>query len=671
MYSQDTKVINTIRVLSVEMIENAKSGHPGITLGAAPAAYTLWSKFLKFSTKNVNWNNRDRFILSAGHGSALLYSLLNIFEYGDLTIEDLKNFRKLGSKTPGHPELGPTPGVEVTTGPLGQGIANAVGIAMAENHLASKFNKENYPIVDHYTYALCGDGCLMEGISYEAASIAGNLGLGKLILLYDSNNITIEGTTENTFKEDVLARFEALNWHIQMVSDGNDIEKIEEAIINAKNVLDKPSIIEIKTIIGYGAPNKQGKASSHGEPLGKDELCELKRYFGIQEEFFVPLEVKEYIKSITDRKNEEEKIWLKLIDKYSKDYPDLYQEYLNWHSDFNEKRFEQITTHECEGYWKYNDDWKYKGDLATRQSSEIMLNRVMKLVPNLFGGSADLAPSNKSIMEGRGTYSKETPEGDNIQFGVREQAMIAIANGICVHGGLRPYIAGFFVFSDYMKPGLRLASLMKLPIISIFTHDSIGVGEDGCTHQAIEQLASLRSIPNHTVIRPCDTNETAAAWHLAILRKTSPTSLILTRQATKVIGDGKKALKGAYIIKESSSEIPSIILIATGSEVYISCKAAEVLEKDGISTRVVSLPSWEIFEEQTEDYKNYVLPNNVRKRIAIEASCDFGWHKYVGLDGEVISVNCFGESAPAEQLFEKHGFTVENIVKHAKKILNK
>lgn len=665
MYLEDTKVINTIRVLSSEMIQKANSGHPGIALGAAPIAYTLWSKFLKFSTKNTNWNNRDRFVLSAGHGSALLYSLLHIFDYGDLTIQDLKNFRTLGSKTPGHPEFGHTKGVEVTTGPLGQGIANAVGMAMAEVHLASKFNKENYPIVDHYTYVLCGDGCLMEGISYEAASIAGNLGLGKLILLYDSNNITIEGSTENTFKENVLERFKAMNWHTQFIQDGNDLKALEDAINNAKNVNDKPSIIEIKTIIGYGSPNKQGTASSHGEPLGQAELLELKKFLNMPEqEFFVSDEVKEHLKPIKNEKDLYEISWNELLNKYKQEYPDLHQEYINWHSDFNELNFEE-KVYNCEGYWDNNED------MPTRQSSEIMLNRVTNLIPNLFGGSADLAPSNKSIMKGKGTFSKENPSGANIQFGVREHAMTAIANGIYLHGGLRPYIAGFFVFSDYMKPSLRLSSLMNLPIISIFTHDSIGVGEDGCTHQPIEQLAALRSIPNHTVIRPCDTNETAAAWYLAITRKTSPTSLIFTRQITKALGDGKKALKGAYIIKEAYNETPDIILIASGSEVSIACDAGEILEKKGISTRVVSMPSFEIFEEQTDEYKNYILPKNVTKRISIEASCDFGWYKYVGLDGEVISVNQFGESAPFNQLFEKYGFTSENIVNKALDILKK
>lgn len=659
MYLQDSQVINTLRILSAEMIQNANSGHPGIALGAAPMAYTLWSKFLKISPQNTKWKNRDRFILSAGHGSALLYSLLHIFDYGDLTLEDLKNFRTLNSKTPGHPEFGHTDGVEVTTGPLGQGIANAVGMAMAEHHLASKFNKDKYPIVDHYTYALCGDGCLMEGISYEAVSLAGTLGLGKLIILYDSNNITIEGSTEATFKENVLERFNAMNWHTQLVQDGNDLQAIEQAIAAAKEVKDKPSIIEIKTIIGYGSPNKQGSASSHGEPLGQAELLETKKYFNMTEdEFFVSDEVKNYMAQIIKEKESYELDWNNLLDKYKEEYPELYKDYINWHSDFNETNF-ATNVDKCEGYWDN------KEDIATRVSSEIMLNRVTNLIPNLFGGSADLAPSNKSIMKDKGTYSKETPSGDNIQFGIREHAMTAIANGIYLHGGLRPYIAGFFVFSDYMKPSLRLASIMEIPLISIFTHDSIGVGEDGGTHQPIEQLASLRSIPNHTVIRPCDTNETAAAWYMAITRKKSPTSLILTRQNTKALGDGKKALKGAYIIKEASKETPDIILIASGSEVGIACQASEVLQDKGIYARVVSMPSFEIFEEQSDEYKNSILPKNITKRISIEASCDFGWHKYVGLEGEIISINEFGASAPADKLFEKYGFTVENIVSKA------
>ena len=657
MLDKDNKVINTIRSLSVDTIQKANSGHPGIALGSAPVAYTLWAKHLKHNPKNPEWRNRDRFVLSAGHGSALLYSLLHIFGYG-LSIEDLKEFRQLDSKTPGHPEYKHTTGVEVTTGPLGQGIANAVGMAMAENHLASKFNKEGYNIVDHYTYALCGDGCLMEGISYEAISLAGTLGLNKLIILYDSNKITIEGNTDIAFREDVCKRFEACGFDTQVVNDGNDIEAISKAIENAKKS-DKPSLIEIKTVIGYGAPNKAGKASAHGEPLGNDEIKAMREYLGLKDEdFFVDEDVKETMKNIQDSLAKYEQDWLSLLENYKKDHKDLYEEYEKWYADDFLKEIEND-----ESFWNYTEG------TATRLSSEIVLNKLAKVMPNMFGGSADLSPSNKSIMKDRGDYSKETPQGDNIHFGVREHAMTAIANGIYLHGGLRPYIAGFFVFSDYMKPSLRLSALMKLGVVSIFTHDSIGVGEDGPTHQPIEHLASLRSIPNYTVIRPCDTNETAAAWYLAMKRKESPTGLIFTRQNTKPVGDAKKALKGGYVIKDCANT-PDAIIIATGSEVGISIEASEILAKEGINVRVVSMPSFEIFEEQDATYKESVLPKNVTKRVGVEAGSSFGWHKYIGLDGELLCMDSFGESAPFAKLFEKYGFTAESICNKVKNILN-
>lgn len=658
MIDKDKKVINTIRSLSVDAIQKANSGHPGIALGSAPIAYTLWAKHLKHNPKNPKWRNRDRFILSAGHGSALLYSLLHIFGYG-LSLDDLKNFRQLDSKTPGHPEYKHTVGVEVTTGPLGQGIANAVGMAMAENHLASKFNKEGYNIVDHYTYALCGDGCLMEGVAYEAISLAGTLGLNKLIILYDSNNITIEGNTDIAFRENVCKRFEACGFDTQVVNDGNDIEAISKAIENAKKS-DKPSLIEIKTLIGYGAPNKAGKASAHGEPLGKDEIKAMREYLDLQDEdFFVDEEVKSTMSNIQDTLEKYERDWNNLLENYKKEYKELYEEYEKWYEDDFLKEIEND-----ESFWKYTEE------IATRQSSEIVLNKLAKVMPNMFGGSADLSPSNKSVMKDRGEYSKETPEGDNIHFGIREHAMTAIANGIYLHGGLRPYIAGFFVFSDYMKPSLRLSSLMNLGVVSIFTHDSIGVGEDGPTHQPVEHLASLRSIPNYTVIRPCDTNETAAAWYLAIKRKESPTGLIFTRQNTKPLGDAKKALKGGYVVKDCDNT-PDIIIIATGSEVGISVEASEMLAKDGINARVVSMPSFEIFEEQDQQYKDSILPKNVTKRLGVEAGCSFGWHKYIGIDGEMVSMDNFGASAPFNKLFEKYGFTAENVYNKAKKLLNK
>ena len=662
MDSKEQLTINTIRILGAEAIQKAKSGHPGVVMGSAPIVYTLFSNFLKHNPENPNWENRDRFILSAGHGSMLLYSLLYLFGYGDLSIDDIKAFRQLGSKTPGHVEYSQTSGVEVTTGPLGQGIANAVGMAVAENHLAAKFNKDDLKIVDHYTYVLCGDGCLMEGITSEASSLAGTLKLGKLILLYDSNDITIEGSTDLTFTENILDRYKAYSWHTQRVDDGNDIEAIKNAIQAAKDVKDKPSIIEIKTVIGYGSPNKAGKASSHGAPLGEEELKLTKKNLGwnYSEEFFVPQEVWQHINEIKKSLVDEEKNWNETLKKYSEKYPDDYKQYCEWmKNDFASKLYDDESF------------WSYEGDRATRDSSGIILNKIEKIIPNLFGGSADLASSNKSIMEERQYYSYKTPQGSNFHFGVREHAMTAMANGMALHGGLVPYIAGFFVFSDYMKPALRLSALMKLPVISIFTHDSIGVGEDGPTHQPIEQLAALRSIPNYIVFRPCDTNETAAGWYAALTRKTSPTSLILTRQSTKLLNSSaKEALKGGYILKDCNTT-PDIILIASGSEVQLIYDAYDILKEKGINSRVVSMPSFELFEEQSDEYKESVLPKNVTKRLAVEAACSFGWHKYLGFDSDIICMDEFGSSAPFKVLFENYGFTVENVVKRAEKLMQK
>lgn len=662
MSNIDTLTVNTIRLLCADAIQKSNSGHPGLPLGAAPAAYTVWANEMKHNPANPKWQDRDRFVLSAGHGSALLYSLLHLFGYG-LTIDDLKNFRQLDSKTPGHPEYKHTAGIEVTTGPLGQGIANAVGMALTENYLANKFNKSGCNIVDHYTFALCGDGCLMEGVSSEAASLAGALGLGKLILLYDSNNITIEGDTSITFREDVGKRFEAYNWQVIKVQDGNDMAAIQKAIAEAKAVKDKPAIIEVKTKIGFGAPNKQGKSSAHGEPLGAEEVKLTKQAFGFnpEQDFYVPDEIKAHFSQLNKKSAEKEDEWNKLIEKYKNDFPEDYKEWEIWNS---EKLPVDLL----------NDDdfWTYEGNLATRVSSEKVLNKVCKVVGNLIGGSADLAPSTKTIMAGRGDYSMETPTGSNLHFGIREHAMAAIANGMALHGGVRPYIAGFFVFCDYMKPAMRLAALMGLPVINVLTHDSIGVGEDGPTHQPIEQIASLRSIPNFTVIRPCDTNETAAAWYLALTRTESPTALLLTRQNLTLLKEtGKGALKGAYILRDSEKAVPDIILMATGSEVDLIYKAKDVLKEKGVDARVVSMPSWEIFEEQPDEYKESVLPKNVRARLAVEAASSFGWQKYVGFDGDMITIDTFGASAPADKLFVKYGFTVENVVDRALKVVNK
>ena len=647
-----TKTINTIRALSADMIQKANSGHPGLPLGAAPMAYTLWRRLLKHNPQNPGWLDRDRFVLSAGHGSALLYSLLHIFGY-DLSMDDLKAFRQFGSRTPGHPELGVTPGVEISTGPLGQGVANAVGMALAENYLAHKFNRPGYKIVDHYTYALCGDGCLMEGISYEAASLAGTLKLSKLILLYDSNSITIEGGTDLTFCEDVRARFEALGWDTMLVKDGNDTDEIAQAISVAK-VSDKPAFIEVKTEIGYGAPNKRGKASSHGEALGVEEVGLLKEFLGLDpgKSFDVPDEVYSDMKIFQEQSKDKENEWNALLDNYKNAFPELYEEWISW--------IDGKVDLEC---LDSDDFWNCDGKLATRAYSGRVLNKLADFVPNLIGGSADLGPSNMSIMKSRDYYSEENPGGSNLHFGVRELAMTALANGMAAHGGLRPYAAGFMVFSDYMKPGLRMAAMMGLPLISILTHDSIGVGEDGPTHQPVDQLPMLRSIPNMTVIRPCDSRETAAAWYLAMTRLQSPSAIILTRQAVQTYAEtGKDALRGAYILKDSVKPDPDIIMIASGSEVELVYKAREILLEKGVDARVVSMPSMNIFEEQDEAYKQKVLPKHIRKRLVVEASSSFGWDKYAGLDGKIISVDIFGKSAPAKDLFAAYGFTVENVV---------
>lgn len=659
--SIDNLAINTLRFLSAEAIQKAKSGHPGLPLGAAPAAYTLWSKYMKHNPADSKWADRDRFVLSAGHGSALLYSLFNIFGYGT-TIEDLKNFRQFESATPGHPEYGMAKGIETTTGPLGQGIANAVGFALAESHLAAEFNKPGFNVVDHYSYALCGDGCLMEGVSAEAASLAGTLGLGKLIVLYDSNKITIEGSTSIAFTENVRERFDAYGWQTLVVEDGNDIEFIGKAIEAAKAETSKPSLIEIKTTIGYGAPNKQGKASAHGEPLGEEEIALAKKNLGWEytEPFYVPEEVKAEMDKFRAEAIAKEEAWNKMFGRYCEEYPEMEEKWRIWHS-------EELPVDLLED----EDFWTYEGDIATRASSEKVLQKLSKLVPNLFGGSADLGPSNKSVMKDREYYSKENPSGSNIHYGIREFAMTVIANSLALHGGLRPYIAGFFVFSDYMKAGLRLSALMELPVVSIFTHDSIGVGEDGPTHQPIEQLAALRSMPNYTVIRPCDTHETAAAWYLALTRRKSPTALILSRQSLPLLPEtGKGALKGAYILKDCEGT-PDVLLMATGSEVELIYKAYDELKEKGVKARVISMPSWEVFEEQSEEYKESVLPKNVRARVAVEAASDFGWQKYTGLDGKVICMNGYGASAPAGLLFKHYGFTVENVVATALEVVGK
>jgi len=658
----DKLSINAIRVLSADAIEKSKSGHPGLPLGSATMAYTLWAK-MNHNGKNPEWDNRDRFVLSAGHGSMLEYSLLHLFGYG-LTVEDIKNFRQFGSLTPGHPEFGHTKGVEITTGPLGQGICNAVGFAIAEAHLAEKFNKPDYSVVDHYTYAIVGDGCLMEGISGEASSLAGTLGLGKLVVLYDSNNISIEGNTDIAFREDVAKRYEAYGWQVLNVADGNDIDTIEKAIEAAKAETTKPSIIIVKNQIGFGCPAKQGKASAHGEPLGAENVVAMKENLGWKTEpaFYVPDEVYTNMNEHIAKGEKTEEAWNELFKAYAKAYPELAAEYTKWMSGELDK----------EALLNNEELWSFDKEMATRESSGIMINRLAKLIPNFIGGSADLAPSNKTHMNDRGDFSAEDRSGSNLHFGVREHAMAAIANGMYAHGGLKVFCATFFVFSDYMKGAMRLSALMNLPVAYVLTHDSIGVGEDGPTHEPIEQLAALRSMPNMTVFRPADSKETAAAWYYAVTNGTTPTSLVLTRQKLPLYdGCPKRALKGGYILKDSKKETPDVLLMASGSEVELIYKAAAELEAKGIDARVISMPSFELFDAQDESYKESVMPNKVRARVAVEALTSFGWHKYVGLDGDVISLDTFGASGKAEILFEKFGFTVENVVEKAINVAKK
>ena len=663
MSNIDIKSINTIRVLSADGIEKAKSGHPGLPLGSAPIAYELFAHHMKHNPKNPDWANRDRFILSAGHGSMLLYSLFHLFQYGDLSLEDLKQFRQLGSKTPGHPEYGHTVGVEATTGPLGAGMGMAVGMVMAEAHMASVFNEDGFDIVDHYTYVLGGDGCMMEGISSEAFSLAGTLGLSKLIVFYDSNGISIEGSTDIAFTENVVERMKAFGFQTIEVEDGNDIEAIGKAIKEAKADKERPSFIKVNTIIGYGAGKKAGSAASHGEPLGSEALRDLKTGFGFDpdESFKVDDDVYENFKSINEKNKKIEDEWNKLFKEYIDKYPDKAKLWEKYYSDIDESLIE------TDEFWSWDEN-----KAATRNISGSIINRLKDLYPNLIGGSADLSPSNKTVMNDEGYIKRGDYSGRNIHFGVRELAMTAITNGILLHGGLRAYCATFFVFSDYTKPMARLSALMNIPTIFVFTHDSIGVGEDGPTHEPVEQLAMLRSLPNFNTFRPADAKETVAAWYAALVSKKTPTAIVLTRQnLPQLSGSTKEALKGGYIIKEASKATPDMILIASGSEVSLAVDAADELENEGVATRVVSMPCMDVFEKQSKEYKDKILPNTVRNRVAIEALSGFGWDKYTGLDGRVISMNSFGASAPQDLLFKKFGFTKENVVATAKEVLNK
>ncbi len=649
--------INSIRVLSAEAIQKANSGHPGMPLGAAPIGYSIFTNMV-FNPKDTAFDNRDRFVLSAGHASMLDYSLYYLFGFG-LTKEDIMNFRQLDSRTAGHPEYGVCPGVETSTGPLGQGIANAVGMAIAENYLANKFNKEGFNIVDHYTYALCGDGCMQEGIENEAASLAGALKLGKLIVFYDDNDITIEGSTDITFTEDVGKRHEALGWQVIKVKDANDIMAINRAIKKAKAETEKPTLIICKSQIGYGS-HLQNNAGCHGAPLGEEGVATLKKNLGWScEPFEVPEEVFKHCKKFGSKGKKAEKAWKELFKAYEKKYPELAAEYKAWKN----RTLPDLTNIE--------ELWQFEKDDASRGYGNTVLNKIAKYVPNLIGGSADLAPANKSNIKARGGYSAVDKSGSNMAFGIREHAMSAICNGIYLHGGLIPYCATFAVFSDYMKNAMRMSAIMEIPVIYVLTHDSIGVGEDGPTHQPIEHLAGLRAMPNMRVYRPADGKETTAAWISALTGK-NPACLFLSRQnLPRLENSGEQAFKGGYILADSQKKTPDAIIIATGSEVSLAMNAKAELIKEGIDVRVVSMPCVEDFEAQTAKYKESVLPAKIRARVAVEAGATMSWYKYVGLDGKIVGIDTFGASAPAKKLFEKFGFTTEKVVEAVKETLAK
>lgn len=662
----DQLAINTIRTLSIDAIEKAKSGHPGLPMGAAPMAYTLWAKHMNHNPSNPSWFNRDRFVLSAGHGSMLLYSLLHLSGY-DLPMDEIKNFRQWDSKTPGHPEYGYTDGVEATTGPLGQGIGMAVGMAMAEKHLAAKYNQPGFNIVDHYTYALCGDGDLMEGVAAEAISLAGHLQLDKLIVLYDSNDISLDGELDMSFTENIQKRFESYGWNYIRVEEGTEVEEISSAIEQAKANTGGPTMIEIKTVIGYGSPNKSGKSASHGAPLGEAEMKLTKDYYNwtFEEDFHVPEEVYTHFKEATTTLGvEAEDAWNALFANYEKEHASLAEELKNAIDRKLPVNFEQSLPTFEEGE-----------SLATRAASGQAINAIAEVVPSLFGGSADLASSNNTTIKGSEAFLPNSPEGRNIWFGVREFAMGAALNGLALHGGLQVYGATFFVFSDYVRPAVRLSALMGVPVTYVFTHDSVAVGEDGPTHEPVEHLASLRAMPGLSVIRPADANETVAAWHTAVTSESTPTALVLSRQNLEVMKNTKAeamegVAKGAYIVSPASKAEADAILIATGSEVNLAVKAQEALKEEGIDASVVSMPSWDLFEKQDATYKEAVLPKAVTKRLSIEMGASLGWHKYVGTEGDVLAIDTFGASAPGNLVIEKYGFTVENVVAKVKQLMN-
>ncbi|PVE70882.1 transketolase [Priestia megaterium] len=657
----DTLAVNTIRTLSIDAVNAANSGHPGLPMGAAPMTYALWANHLQHNPANSSWFNRDRFILSAGHGSSLLYSMLHLSGY-NVSIEDLKSFRKLNSKTPGHPEFGHTDGVEATTGPLGQGIANAVGMAMAEAHLAAKFNQSKFPVIDHYTYTLVGDGDLMEGISYEAMSMAGHMKLGKLIALYDSNDISLDGELNLSFSENIQKRAESANWQYLRVEDGNNVDEVTKAIEKAKQNTEQPTLIEVRTIIGYGSPQVAGTNKAHGNPLGEEEARATKQAYGwkAEENFYVPEEVKAHFEKLEEKGMKAEAEWNELFASYQKEYPMLADE------------LERAITGEA--LIEVNDILTFSSEkaISTRVASGEAINYFTKSVPSIFGGSADLSHSTMTDIKEEGPYAPGYFGNRNIYFGVREHAMGAAGNGMALHGGVKPFVSTFFVFNDYLRPAIRLAALQKLPVTYVFTHDSIAVGEDGPTHEPVEHLASLRAIPGLTVIRPSDANETASAWAYTLQQAEGPVALVLSRQNLPVFKETKQNIndlaKGAYVLTETNDK-PELIFIATGSEVALAISAKTQLEREGTSVRVVAMPSWELFNKQSKEYQERILPEFVSKRISLEMGISLGWERFVGPKGKVLAIDTFGASGTGADVMKLFGFTEENVVAQAKELL--
>ena len=660
----ETRCVDAIRLLSIDAVQQASAGHPGTAMSLAPVAHVLWTRIMNYDPKDTRWPNRDRFILSAGHACVLQYTTLHLAGY-DIALDDLKQFRQLHSITPGHPEYGLTPGIEVTTGPLGQGVGNSVGFAIGEKMLASRYNQPNYDLFNYHIYVICSDGDLMEGVSYEAASLAGHLKLGNLIWIYDDNDISIDGDTDITFTEDVNARFEALGWHTQFVEDVNDLNAVQTAIERAREVTDQPSLIRMKTVIAYGSPNMFGTASTHGSPLGKEEVAATKQNLGWDpgKHFYIPDEVSDFYRKAVETRSSKRKGWDELFEKYQDDHADLAQEYLSFAKE------------------EYPDAWKQdlptfspdEGAVATRNAGKKVLNALAPHLPLLVGGAADLVESTKTIVEDGGSFQADSYGGRNIHFGIREHAMGAIVNGLALTEGLIAFGSTFFIFSDYMRPTIRLAAIMKLRSIFVYTHDSIGLGEDGTTHQSIEQLTSLRAMPNVTTIRPADANETSHAWRVAIEHRDGPVLIVLSRQNLPVMSyehcAGPQELeKGAYILKDADDR-PQLILMASGSEVSLILEAQEQLAQDGIQARVVSMPSWELFEMQDDSYKESVFPTDVKKRVSVEAGSTLAWHRYVGSEGLSIGIDTYGESAPGKQLLKEFGFTVDNVVEKAKQLL--